>query len=503
MPIVSPLPKDSAVRTFRPVALVYGAHRRLTIYTTDGITEAKGARRVRAALAQLRRQKMSIYSGGKVADLRHTTGAREWVAHTWRRRVSKLVHEPTGATVYPLRSALSPHPEDAFAELLDVADWLAAYGVRAGSISASASNLYRATLDRELRVSSDPRLGASALYGGRQEAQLRLDGDGTPKVYSSMTSYDIRRAYPTAMGTRPYAASFREVPATTTLDPEVPGLARATVIVPHGLPYAPLPVRVPVPGRRVVSYQWGRLHGVWPWCELAAASQLGCTVLPSRVWAPRRTLDLFGSWLPVALGAEQLARPGARRLAKAIGNATWGLWAMRPSGAGLLRWEDDAGTRPVEVTRTAHYPRGGLHVAAETTARVRRRLLLEGIYGDGDGVPVYADTDGLIVRSTRPCPTPSGDRPGDWRAKDDMRRLQIRAPQLYRFLCGKGCGITHRKWHYVASGVSGDDLAERLFHARRAVSVSYRVDFEPVIQATHSDDPNVAQLALEALSITD
>lgn len=502
--IIRPLSDASPVRKLRPVALVYGAHRRITIVTEDGIREHRNPRTIANALDGLKRSGHVIYSGGRIADLRFTTKAPEWLAHTWRRRAAKMIHRPTGAKVYPLRNALSPNPADAMGELLEVRDWLASYGVRCGSISATAGNLFRATLTKPIALRSNHNLTDPALFGGRQEARIRAHDDGSPKTYSRMMTVDIRRAYPTAMAAHPYAASFRRVSPETYLDPTIAGLAQASVVVPNDLPYPPLPVRVPFPGRRVVSYQQGRIRGIWAWCELAAARDLGCAIRVERVWAPRRVVDLFATWGQVASSADLLVTPGARRLAKAEANALWGRFAMRPVGAGYLTWADDLGREPIETDRVAHYPRDAVHVAAETTARVRRRLLLEGIYGAGDGVPIYADTDGLIVRVTRPVPSPAGDLPGQWRVKENMRTVEIRAPQLYRWTCGHGCGVTHRQWHYVASGVSGDEMAERLFHKRRPVEISYRVDFEPIIGPTHADDhERVSALADEALSMSD
>src|ERR1019366_2742887 len=47
----------------------------------------------------------------------------------------------------------------------------------------------------------------------------------------------------------------------------------------------------------------------------------------------------------------------------------------------------------------------------------------------------------------------TGPGNGNWTRKTEMRVLEVRGPQLYRFLCGDGCGITHVKWHVVASGI--------------------------------------------------
>ena len=146
---------------------------------------------------------------------------------------------------------------------------------------------------------------------------------------------------------------------------------------------------------------------------------------------------------------------------------------------------------PVEVVlegrRMPH--RWMTHVAAETTARVRTRLLLEGIYGDGRGYPVHVDTDGYVVRPSRPDPASSGDGPGCWRRKATMRRLDLRGPQLYRWTCGRGCGVSHAKWHYCAAGVPAA-AAPAVFEAEGGVVMrtANRGVFDLTLPGTHSAD---------------
>jgi hypothetical protein len=114
------------------------------------------------------------------------------------------------------------------------------------------------------------------------------------------------------------------------------------------------------------------------------------------------------------------------------------------------------------------------HIAAETTSRVRTRLLTEGLYGHGAGKVIHTDTDGIIIRRRSAEAMATGNAPGDWRLKALMRKVDIRAPQLYRYQCGSGCGITHPRWHYVASGVTPKTAAEVFDHEGVRTKVAYR-----------------------------
>lgn len=484
-------PLQSAVRP-RPVALVVPGHRRLVVMTADGVLESGGARDVRRQLDRLARAGSVNYTLGGLLALKSTTDAREWSCHTWRGHAVRMTHEPTGCRFTSDRGALDASaPDVALADLLEVVAWLHDYGVRAGPISTAAWHLFRASLPAPVEINVDPKLARPALFGGRQQATIRLDQHGQPKVYSHMVGHDIRRAYPHAMGARPYATAVRLVSPSTALDPDCPGLAVATVVVPneHELTHAPLPVRV---APRIMQFPHGRIKGTWTWAELHAARQLGCDVKVTGCWAPRQLVDLFAGWYPIALDSDTLSSPGARKLAKSMTTAAWGHFAMAGTDSGITRWRDVSGRQPyrIELPRRRLPHERAAVVAVETTSRVRVRLLIEGLYGVRKGVPVHADTDGLIVRRGSPLPSPAGDQPGQWREKEHMRRLEIRAPQLYRATCGQGCGVTHRRWHYTAAGVRREQ-AEALFESRwrkPPTEIAYRSAFDVVLPPGHVDD---------------
>jgi hypothetical protein len=270
------------------------------------------------------------------------------------------------------------------------------------------------------------------------------------------------------------------------LDPGVSGFARADVVVPSGLPFAPLPIRL---APQIIQFPTGRFRGVWSWAELTAAADLGCSVSVSDCWAPSSSSDLFGGWWDICqIGRAELPE-GALDLFKAITNSLWGQFAMDGTQRALVRWTDDKGEDSLSVDQPPrHLPHAWtVHIAAETAARVRTRLLLEGLYGQG-GAPVHADTDGIIVRRSRPLPARSSEAPGDWRLKATMPKVDIRAPQVYRWTCGKGCGVTHPRWHYTASGIPKGSAAT-FFEEQPVTRVSYRSWVEDVnVPTCHTDD---------------
>lgn len=482
----------------RPFALLEPGRRRLTVTMNDGTSVASGRRAVESNLAALKEAGVTCYVPAGLSALRHTTGALSWTLTTWRGREVSMLHHPTGLRVTSLRGALEGL-SDPFTALWTGLDWLHGYGVQPGSLSGMAWKLWRASLSRPVVISFDPRVGRRSLYGGRQEVPTDVgEKDGRPwRQYQQMVSVDMRAAYPHAMAARPFALGLREVDPSTRLDPETAGLAEATVIVDSDMPYAPLPTRL---APTVICFQWGTVHGVWPWGELAAARELGCEVKIKHSWAPRRMDDLFTAWWDLIRVGRELPH-GADRLAKTIGNVLWGQFGMVGDDRAVVRWTDDSGNNAYpDPQPTRNLPHAYCaHVAAEITSRVRTRLQTEGLYG-GQFRPVHIDTDGLLVRKRSRMPLPFGDDFGQWRVKETMARLQIKAPQLYRFTCGKGCGVTHAKWHYVASGLTPNQAVEFFrTQGRTRTTVSYLSAYDTVISPTHSDDTSRLQkLLLEA-----
>ena len=455
---ISPLTRTKR----KPVALLYPGIRTLRADTIEGSRQAAGKRDVEALLESLSGH--VCYAIGTLQPFRHTTGALSWTARIWKGRPTRIVHNASGVSITSLRGSLedSRYP---FEELLEALDWLGGYGVTPASVPAMAWQLFRASLPREIQIGAEPSITRPALYGGRQEIS-------SPGIYRNQVSYDIRSAYPVAMASRPYALSLSKVSSSTVIDPEVSGISSAVVEVPDDLRYPPLPVRV---GEGMIQFQRGRIRGSWAWSELAAAIELGCRVYIEESWAPRREMDLFGTWWPIVARGREL-EGGAGRIAKAVSTCTWGQFGMSSNERGIRRWSDDKGREAFDVLDQDHdLPHTWTaHIAAETTARVRTRLLREGLYGTRS-VPIHVDTDGMIVEATSPSPTPGGLKPGEWRIKEKISEIDLRAPQLYRWRSHEA----KAEWLYNASGIPIED-APGFFARQRSLGplVQHYVEFD-------------------------
>jgi hypothetical protein len=363
-------------------------------------------------------------------------------------------------------------------DLLGALHFLRGYGVAPGTISGMAWSLFRQSLSGPVSLGFDPTIGRSALYGGRQEITQ-------PRQFQHMVSADIRCAYPFSMAQKPYALTLRSVSTETHLDPEVAGIARATVIIPSDMRFNPLPIRL---GPQMIQFQSGMIKGTWPWVELAAAQATGAEVKVTECWAPRTSADLFASWYPIVMEGRQLPG-GAGMILKAVANSLWGQFGMVAVDKAQMRWADEGGevSYVVEVPGRTMPHEWGAHIAAETTARVRSKTYLA--LDASPSRPVHCDTDGFIQRKSAPLPSPAGDQPGQWRVKETMRTVDVRAPQLYRYKCGTGCGVTHAQWHYVAAGMTKDQ-AEGFFRreGNSPTPVSFLASFDECLPPLHKDD---------------
>ena len=459
----------------RPAAILLPGKRRLSVLTIEGERTYQGTRAVTQALQSLTGHCCYVLS--TLSALRHTTNPMGWQCHLWKGRETRMVHHETGVSVSSLRGTLE-NSTNPFDELQKVLGWLSTYGVAAGSIPAMAWALFRSSLPQDYTIGFDPEISQQAFFGGRQEAPR-------PQVFTHMASYDIRAAYPVAQASKPYALSLRQVHVKSILDPDAAGLAECSINVPDEMPFAPVPVRI-APG--MISFQHGLVKGIWPWVEVSAAMALGCEVKINRLWAPRRTADLFGAWWPMVLEGRQLPGP-AGVLAKSIANSCWGQFGMTGKDRAVRTWSDESGDAFYD---TPEPQRGMPHewtaiIGAETTARVRVRMLLEGLYGNCQ--PVYCDTDGIIVPEGSPMPDDSGTLAGQWSVKATMPTVDIRGPQFYRWTCGAACGVDHAEWHFNCSGVAAED-APKLF-AKSAAELGPHIDWARAFDG----DQNLSRLA--------
>jgi hypothetical protein len=473
-----------------------GPGRRLLAFTRDGdMYRAYKTSEVERLLDRL--APLTCYVTGGLAELKRTTDARAWTMETWRDRYVSMYHPGSGLRVRSLRGTLAKAPGGplgAAEALWAVLRWLDSYGVRAKSIGSMGWDLWRASLRRSIRLGFDRDTGRAALFGGRQECHR-------PGRYEHQALYDLSAAYPSAQAARPFALYLRPVSASTRLDPDTSGLARARITIPSidpERPYGPLPYRL---RSGTVSYPTsGEPIGIWAWCELAAAADLGYRVEVSECWAPTREVDLFSSWWEdIAVKGRNLG-DGASGLAKAICNSVWGRFAMHGT-AGTIRWADERGEVPIY---RAGAPRNrpedyAAHIAAETTARVRTKILHDALYPGGHPSSIqHLDTDGFIAR--RGLAVGDGRRgPGHWRVKTTMRRVEIRAPQIYRYECGRVCCLAATNpGHYIAAGIPNDAAADYFRRSRRTlVSAADVVTGEHTVPPTDPNDVEAIERWLE------
>jgi hypothetical protein len=466
-------PKDH-----RPIALLTPGYRRLTIETEAGIDVA-GTDRVYDALDAL--EKHAVYIDGGLSRLRFCTPADWWEASTWKGNITSMQLDGQRTTVHSLRGCLEGS-RDPFGDLFCALSFLNARGIRSAGIPSMGWNLWRSTLTREYNVNSPERAGRGAFYGGRKWAKLRPDHKVSH--YTHMVGVDLSGAYPFAMTCRPYALQLRAVHKDTRIDPERGGIVRGTCRIPNGPSWCgPLPERI---AEDIIRFPTGGgpIRGYWTWEEAYTAMVMGCDLRVEECWAPESEADLFSpAWLSLIETGRAL--PGkAGKVIKAAVNSTWGRFAMSNGGEGITRWENHRGERRVnfEIPGRRMPYTATCHIAAETASRVRTRVLRDAL-SNRDFTPIHVDTDGFICRKSQATHLPREAPIGQWRVKDDMREVEIKAAQCYRYRC-PGCGVTHDPWHYKVSGVN-QSQAKQVFreggqHVGRA--------FDFVIDSAHTGD---------------
>lgn len=460
--------------TCRPWALLTTAGTRgVTIATANGEATRHRALQVHQGIAGL--TKHVCYVPGRLTECRRIGGdARAWEASVWRDRAVSMTHTPTGVVVRSLRGALEGDPEPCDS-LETFREWLEGFEVGLSGVSGMARNLWRRSLPATYEIDSDPTVSMPALFGGRQ-------GIRDPRTYRQQVLLDLEAAYPSEMASQPYALTWRKVATCTTLDPDRAGLVTCSVFIPPGLTYGLLPERFPGDDTLIAYRRAQMIRGTWTWRELARAVACGAEVV--RVYechAPAAEADLFGRWWPLVATGRHLPR-GAGRITKAITNALWGIFAVRGETS-VMRWANAAGNDPPITTPGRQFPNPYVrttHLAVETTARVRARLLTDVLANPTMPPPVHVDTDGVILRRGADVKGLLGTGgPGTWRIKRRMPEVDIHAAQVYRYLCDDpNCGhlletleqrtakatapVAPPVWHYSVSGVPVS-LAQRIF----------------------------------------
>lgn len=380
------------------------------------------------------------------------------------------------------------NPEPAIAGLASWRDWLCAAGAApAGSLGGSGISLVKATLEAPLWTGVGELPPVRFVLGGRQE----LGPNGAPAVFDGpLVHLDMRAAYAQTLGGLRYGGRWMKVGAAgypLSLDQNGKLLfVRAQVEIPE-LDLGPLPER-PRSERNLfvallnpVVYPAGRtLQGTWTLEELEQAERAGCRI--------KRVLDIwvhtpgiyeypFGPWWEAVQRGRELPGFGGA-LAKATGNATWGMFAVRRHGRRQILARRREGKRTVREWSQPLPTRGNPSLRApdlaeSITGRVRAELH-RGMSLAGD-LLVCAHTDGLWAFKGVSVP--------GWRRKLSATGLRLLNPQAFAWTSKEGVV------EYVLAGVPAwraEDHFERAWEdqeqerAGRPYALSGAVPADPI-----------------------
>lgn len=347
------------------------------------------------------------------------------------------------------------YPEDpqlALEGLVSWRDWLCDYGAApGGSLGGSGLSLVKATLEHPLwtAVGDIPPVGF--VLGGRQENGPH----GAPAVYRGPLEHlDMRAAYARTLGELRYGGRWVRVGPNYPLEIDQAGkllFVRARVVVPP-MTFGPLPER-PRSERGLfaallnpVVYPTERtLQGTWTIEELDEAEMAGCRIKKViEIWlhTPGYNERPFGPWWEAVQKGRELAGFGGS-LAKATGNATWGMFAVRKHGRRqVLRRVREASGRSVREWSQPLPTRGNPSLRApdlaeSITGRVRAELH-RGMRLCGDQL-ICAHTDGLWTFNGAGVP--------GWRRKLSGQELRLLNPQAFAWTNKEGTV------EYVVAGV--------------------------------------------------
>lgn len=336
-------------------------------------------------------------------------------------------------------------------------DWLGSFGSRpSGTMGSTAWDLLRATLRSELKTSGGSPPPLRGVIGGRQyvpASPLRVEGP----VYH----HDVRAAYARVLAGTPYGGRWEQVDGYSRGgrrvwelygDAGLPTFVHCRVRLPE-LSLGPLP-RHPAGSwpvspqatmlRSLIGVEFPtdtRLQGVWSWQELRFALELGarleqvfgawCHFARSRPFAPY--------WAAVEEGRRMEGLAGL--LAKIVGNALWGQFAIRPWGERqVTRYEGRrrvCDTQPVRGGRPRAFDLAE-HVTGSVRAMLGRQVVHLGVE-----TIATAHTDGLWSTS----PDAEVETAGSWwRLKETADELRVLHAQAFS-------GYSDGAWHYTYAGV--------------------------------------------------
>lgn len=363
------------------------------------------------------------------------------------------VQDATSYTVRVLHAAYPAEPEAALEGLCAWRDWLCSYGAApGGSLGSSGISLVKATLEKELWTAVGDVPPVRFVLGGRQEWGAASEGRMT-EYRGPLAHLDMRAAYARTLGEIRYGGSWHRVdPRRYPWHLDQHGkllFARARVRIPE-MPLGPLPVR-PRSERHTflslvqpVEYPVGKtLQGIWTWEEIQEAEASGCRVLRLLdLWVHGSDERPFEPWWEAVQQGRDLPRFGGA-LAKATGNATWGMFAVRSKGKRQIlrrvRVEGEAVREfsvplPVGGNPSLRAP----DLAESITGRVRAELHA-GMRLVGARL-LLAHTDGLWAF----------DGPGvpGWRVKLRGYGMRFANPQTFAWLPERS-----GEWEYVCAGI--------------------------------------------------
>lgn len=405
---------------WRPVQFITTTYPNGEGITTDGeagLHHCYDTGEVYAHLSWLNERGFIIYSMQGSRDLADsTTHDRFWEFHYWNGRVSHMI-AAFNIKIYPF--ALISQDVDSVWPFFE---WLREVGIPAGSLTSIARKTWRLSLREPVSLYDQGHNGKLALYGGRREA---LSGK-----YVSMRYQDLSSAFPSAMAGYEFPRSVKEWPARFCDT----GYALATVQIPPGLPWGPLPCRV---GKNILSYGYGEQTDWWTFEDLRHVLELEGKVAIHKAYKGSSRRPIFRDWYDYIVVPARLSLTGdALKASKAVFNRLWGSFAI--GGQSYVRsWSDDKQRMHIEHTVEQSGLVNQAYIASLTASLVRSRLL-SAMYKATD--VVYADTDGLI----------SSDREslGDgWRIKRRMETVEIHSCANYKWDCAL-CGIGHVPTHY-------------------------------------------------------
>jgi hypothetical protein len=372
---------------------------------------------------------------GSIRDLVRTCDARHWEGlRSTHGKYKTLVHDG-GPTVR--RLGVTADLEPAADGLFTFVEFCNSHGVRFnGSIAGAGLSLFRTTLVEPIRFWAPPQ-AIDALWPGRREYWHE------PKRWYEMAYFDLKAAYPAALKEDGIPTHWHQIDPLKWQEHK-DGFSYARTYTPSSNPLPnPLPMRLR-PGSRRESISWasGAFRGTYPHRDLTNALSVDTWVTPEETWVPTRYTDAFASPAWQALRAEMRALPGlAGTLGKMADNGLWGMFAFDNSEDIRVRWRTRDGdmSKSIEQKKVGVRKVHGIGVALAATARVRQSLW-EGIRQTD---AIYCDTDGMIAPDTA-TPYPNSGTDGTWILKDKLGVLDVKAPQVYRWL-----NLEDFDWHYL------------------------------------------------------